>query len=65
MSEYDDIIQRAFDIVTSSCEAVKHEGYSLRFECSVCGYSAIVHNCASRLDELPSYCPNCGRWVRS
>lgn len=65
MSEYNDTIQRAFDMVTNQCEAVKHEGYSYRFECSVCGYSAIVHNCASRLDELPSYCPNCGRWVRS
>lgn len=65
MSEYDDIIQSAFDIVTSSCEAVKHEGYSLRFECSVCGYVAIVHNCATRLDEIPNYCPSCGRKVRS
>ena len=65
MRMYDDIIQSAFDMVTNECEAVKHEGYSLRFECSVCGYVAIVHNCASRLDELPSYCPSCGRKVRA
>lgn len=65
MSDYDTIIQHALDIVTNECEAVEHGGYKFRFECSMCGYSAIVHNCSSRLDELPSYCPKCGRWVRS
>ena len=46
-----------------TCEAVDNGGYSFRFECSVCGYVAIVHNCSVRLDELPNYCPNCGRKV--
>ena len=65
MSKYTDTVQRAFDMVTNQCEAVKHEGYRYRFECSVCGYVAIVHNCTNRLDVIPNYCPNCGRWVRS
>ena len=64
MSEFEDILQRAFDYVMDECEAVDHGGYSLRFECSVCGYVAIVHNCETRIDELPSYCPSCGRKVR-
>ena len=46
-----------------TCEAVDNGGYSFRFECSACGYVAIVHNCSVRLDELPNYCPNCGARV--
>ena len=46
-----------------TCECVEHDGYSFRFECSACGYVALVHNCAVRLDELPTYCPNCGAKV--
>ena len=46
-----------------TCKRVDVSGYSFRFECSVCGYVAIVHNCDIRLDELPNYCPNCGRKV--
>lgn len=43
-----------------TCDNENTDGYGFRFECSECGYSAIVHNCAVRLDELPNYCPNCG-----
>ena len=48
----------------SECENTNTDGYGLRFECSECGYSAIVHNCAARFDELPNYCPNCGARVK-
>lgn len=46
-----------------TCEAVNVNGYAFRFECSLCGYVAIVHNCNTRLDELPRFCPNCGAKV--
>lgn len=46
-----------------TCESVNVNGYAFRFECSLCGYVAIVHNCEFRLDELPNYCPNCGAKV--
>ena len=46
-----------------TCESVNTDGYGFRFECSKCGYSTIVHNCAVRFDELPNFCPNCGRKV--
>lgn len=46
-----------------TCHRVDVNGYSFRFECSACGYVAIVHNCSVRLDELPNYCPNCGAKV--
>lgn len=48
-----------------TCHRVDVNGYGFRFECSACGYVAIVHNCEIRLDELPNYCPNCGRKVVS
>ena len=48
-----------------TCHRVDVNGYSFRFECSLCGYVAIVHNCEIRLDELPNYCPNCGAKVVS
>lgn len=48
-----------------TCESVNVNGYAFRFECSSCGYVAIVHNCEIRLDELPNYCPNCGAKVVS
>jgi rubrerythrin len=48
-----------------ACENVKTDGYGFRFVCSECGYSTIVHNCAVRLDELPRFCPSCGREVVS
>ncbi len=48
---------------SGTCENANADGYGFRFECSECGYSAIVHNCAVRLDELPNYCPGCGRRV--
>ena len=48
-----------------TCHRVDVNGYSFRFECSACGYVAIVHNCETRLDELPNYCPNCGAKVVS
>lgn len=46
-----------------TCHQVNVNGYGFRFECSACGYVAIVHNCEIRLDELPNYCPNCGAKV--
>ena len=46
-----------------TCEVVNVNGYAFRFECSLCGYVAIVHNCDTRLDELPRYCPECGARV--
>ena len=46
-----------------TCHRVNVNGYSFRFECSSCGYVAIVQNCETRLDELPNYCPNCGARV--
>ena len=46
-----------------TCHRVDVNGYSFRFECSLCGYVAIVQNCETRLDELPNYCPNCGAKV--
>lgn len=46
-----------------TCHQVNIGGYSFRFECSACGYVAIVHNCTVRLDELPNYCPKCGARV--
>ena len=46
-----------------TCKCVNVNGYAFRFECSACGYVAIVHNCDIRLDELPNYCPNCGARV--
>ena len=46
-----------------TCENTNLYGYSRRFECSACGYSVIAHNCEERIDELPNYCPNCGRKV--
>lgn len=48
-----------------TCKTVNVNGYAFRFECSLCGYVAIVHNCEVRLDELPNYCPNCGAKVVS
>ena len=48
-----------------TCHQVNVNGYGFRFECSACGYVAIVHNCEIRLDELPNYCPNCGAKVVS
>ena len=50
---------------SGTCENANSDGYGFRFECSECGYSAIVNNCAARLDELPNFCPNCGRKVVS
>ena len=46
-----------------TCENANLYGYSRRFECSACGYSVIAHNCEERIDEIPNYCPNCGRKV--
>lgn len=46
-----------------TCHRVDVNGYSFRFECSLCGYVAIVQNCETRLDELPNFCPNCGAKV--
>ncbi len=46
-----------------TCKRVDVDGYSFRFECSTCGYVTLVHNCETRLDELPNYCPNCGAKV--
>ena len=46
-----------------TCHRVDVNGYGFRFECSECGYVAITHNCETRLDELPNYCPNCGARV--
>lgn len=46
-----------------TCHRSDVDGYSFRFECSACGYVSIVHNCETRLDELPHYCPNCGAKV--
>ena len=63
MSEYDEIINSAFATVTGECWNTNTYGYGKRFECSSCGYSTIVHNCAVRLDELPRYCPHCGARV--
>ena len=51
------------ELGSGTCENINTDGYRYRFECSECGYSAIVHNCAARLDELPNYCPNCGAKV--
>ena len=69
MLEEGHAIMRAIDAVeaaelgSGTCENTNTDGYGLRFECSECGYSTIVHNCAVRLDELPNYCPNCGKAV--
>lgn len=49
---------------SGTCENVNTDGYGFYFECSECGYSTIVHNCAIRLDELPKFCPECGCKVR-
>lgn len=46
-----------------TCHRVDVNGYAFRFECSSCGYVAIVHNCGTMLDELPGYCPKCGARV--
>lgn len=46
-----------------TCHRVDNGGYSFRFECSACGYVAIIHNCKTRLDELPKFCPSCGAKV--
>ena len=46
-----------------TCQRVDENGYSFRFKCSACGYASLVHNCETRLDELPRYCPNCGAKV--
>ena len=48
-----------------TCQRVDENGYSFRFKCSACGYASLVHNCETRLDELPRYCPNCGAKVVS
>lgn len=57
--------QRMYEeaFVERTCKSVNVNGYAFRFECSLCGYVAIVHNCEIRLDELPNYCPNCGAKV--
>ena len=77
MTETPDLLREAADTIESlrdrlqaaelgsgTCENANADGYGFRFECSECGYSAIVHNCAARLDELPRFCPNCGARIR-
>ena len=59
----DDAIARSAELGSGTCENANTDGYCFRFECSECGYSAIVHNCAARLDELQNFCPNCGKRV--
>lgn len=51
------------ELGSGTCENANKDGYGFRFDCTECGYSAIVLNCATRLDELPSFCPNCGKRV--
>lgn len=46
-----------------TCKNLNKRGYSLRLECSSCGYSSITTNCVERLDEKQNYCPNCGAKV--
>ena len=46
---------------SETCENANTDGYSFRFECSKCGYGSITTNCRTRNDELPRFCPNCGR----
>ena len=48
----------------SECENVNVDGYFFRFECSECSHSVIVYGCKAAQDELPSYCPNCGKAVK-
>lgn len=66
-SEFEKTVIKAWkeikDYQERTCHRVDVNGYSFRFECSACGYVAIVHNCETRLDELPNYCPNCGARV--
>jgi len=68
-SEFEKTVIKAWkeikDYTERTCHRVDVNGYSFRFECSACGYVAIVHNCETRLDELPCYCPNCGARVVS
>ena len=54
----------AATVGNGTCENANKDGYGFRFDCTECGYSTIVLNCATRLDELPSFCPKCGRWVK-
>lgn len=56
-NRYDDVWNTRAE---RTCKNANMDGYGFRFECCECGYSTIVHNCAVRLDELPTYCPNCG-----
>ena len=59
-----DSLMFAATLGSGTCENVNTDGYGFYFECSECGYSTIVHNCAVRLDELPKFCPECGCKVR-
>lgn len=63
IDEYQNAIDAWNTRAERTCKRVDVDGYSFRFECSACGYVALVHNCETRLDELPNYCPNCGAKV--
>lgn len=52
------------ELGSGTCENANKDGYGFRFDCTECGYSTIVLNCATRLDELPSFCPKCGKRVK-
>ena len=47
----------AATVGNGTCENANKNGYGFRFDCTECGYS-------TRLDELPNFCPKCGRWVK-
>lgn len=44
----------------STCRNISYRLDKSRFHCSECGFGCWVKNVASGMDELPSYCPNCG-----
>lgn len=65
-SAYEESVIKAWEKVKAYRERTcknKGIGYRYHFECSLCGYDALIHNCEVRLDELPNYCPNCGARV--
>ena len=46
------------------CKNVSYRVDESRFHCSECGFGCWVKNVATGRDELPAYCPNCGRKIR-
>lgn len=48
-----------------TCHNMNKHGYSLRLECSACGYGSITTECRERKDKPQNYCPNCGARVIS